>query len=113
MTTEQHDKDYGERTIYRVIILIGALMGVGVFIIPNVEYGPKVSKAGWVLITIWLAILVVGGVWAGRVQARYHCPKCGARLPMLRLEKSTNYQHRFHCPTCDVIWTTDVYAGGS
>jgi hypothetical protein len=37
MTTQQHDKDYGERTIYRVIILIGALMGVGVFIIPNVS----------------------------------------------------------------------------
>lgn len=113
MPTEQHDKDYGERTIYRVIILIAALMGVGVLIIPNVEYGPKVSTVGWVLIAIWSAVLVVGGVWAGRVQARYHCPKCGARLPMLRPEASTKYQHRFHCPTCDVIWTTDVYVGDS
>ena len=113
MASEQHDKDYGERTIVRVITLIGLLIGVGVFIIPNVEYGPKVSKAGWVLITIWSVILVVGGVWAGRVQRRYRCPKCGAQIPMLRPEASTKHQHRFHCPTCDVIWTTDVYAGDS
>ena len=111
MATEHHDKDYGKRTIFRVIILIGALMGVGVFIIPNVEYGPKVSTTGWVLIAIWSVILVVGTVWAGRVRSRYRCPKCGAQLPMLRPEASTKYQHRFHCPTCDVIWTTDVYVG--
>jgi hypothetical protein len=111
MATERHDKVYGERTLLRVIVLIGALMGVGVFIIPNVEYGPKVSPTGWVLIAIWSVILVVGTVWASRVQRRYRCPQCGAHLRMLRPEAATKYQHRFHCPTCDVIWTTDVSVG--
>ena len=111
MATERHDKEYGERTILRVIVLIGALMGVGVFILPNVGYGPKVSPAGWVLITIWSVILVVGTIWVGRVGRRYRCPHCGAHLPMLRPEAATKYQHRFHCPTCDVIWTTDVSVG--
>jgi hypothetical protein len=111
MATERHDKEYGERTIVRVIVLIGALMGVGVFIVPNVEYGPKVSRTGWVLIAIWSVILVVGTVWAGRVQRCYRCPQCGAPLPMLRPEAATKFQHRFHCPTCDVIWTTDVSVG--
>lgn len=109
MATEQHDKNYGERTIVRVIVLIGALMGIGVFIIPNVGYGPKISTAGYVLIAIWCVVLLVGSVWASRVQRRYHCPKCGARLPMLRPEASTKYQHRFHCESCDVTWTTDIY----
>ena len=80
MATEQHDKDYGDRTMYRAIILISALMLVGMCIIPNVAYGPKVSTAGRILTTIWVVILVVGGVWAGRVQRRYRCPKCGAQL---------------------------------
>jgi hypothetical protein len=111
MATERHDKEYGERTILRVIVLIGALMGVGVFIIPNVEYGPKVSPTGWVLISIWCVILIVGTIWAGRVRRRYRCPLCGAHLPMLPPEAATKYQHRFHCPTCDVIWTTDVSVG--
>lgn len=111
MAMERYDKEYGGRTIVRVILLIGALIGVGVFIIPNVEYGPKVSPIGWALISIWGVILVVGTVWAGRVQSRYRCPQCGAQLPMLRPESSTNYQHRFQCSTCDVIWTTDVYVG--
>lgn len=111
MAAERHDKEYGERTILRVFVLFGALMGVGVFITPNVEYGPKVSATGWVLITIWSAILVVGTVWAGRVQRRYRCPQCGAHLPMLPPEAATKYQHRFHCPTCDVVWTTDVSVG--
>jgi hypothetical protein len=93
MPTEQHDKDYGERTLYRVIIIIGALMGVGMFIIPSVQYGPKISTAGWVLIVIWCVILVVGTVWGCRVQRRYRCPKCGAHLPMLRPEAATKYQH--------------------
>jgi hypothetical protein len=111
MATERHDKEYGERTILRVILLIAALMGVGVFIIPNVEYGPKISPVGWVLISIWSMILIVGTIWAGRVQRRYRCPQCGAQLPMRHPEAATKYQHRFHCPKCDVIWTTDVYDG--
>jgi DNA-directed RNA polymerase subunit RPC12/RpoP len=111
MAAEQHDKDYGYRTMVRVIVLISALMLVGAFIVPNVEYGPKVSPIGWVLITIWSVILVVGTIWASRVQRRYRCPRCRAQLPMLRPEASTKYQHRFHCPACDVIWTTDVYVG--
>jgi hypothetical protein len=110
MAKEQEDKEYGGRTIGRVIVLAGALMGIGAFIIPNVERGPQVSTAGWVLIAIWCVVLVVGTVWAGRVQRRYRCPKCGAQLPMLRPEASTRFQHRFHCQTCDVTWTTNVYA---
>lgn len=78
MSTEKHDTAYGERTILRVIILIGALMGVGVFIIPNVEYGPKVSPLGWGIIALWSVILVAGTIWAGRVQRRYHCPECSS-----------------------------------
>jgi hypothetical protein len=78
MATERHDKEYGERTLVRVIVLIGTLMGVGVCIIPNVDYGPRVSPTGWVLIVTWSVILVVGTVWAGRVQRRYRCPRCGA-----------------------------------
>src|SRR5947209_8030341 len=100
MATEQHDTEYGKRTIYRVLILIGALMGVGVFIIPRVVDVAKVSATGWVLIALWCVILVVGTFWAGRVQRRYRCPQCGAPLPMLRPEASTKYEHRFHCPTC-------------
>jgi hypothetical protein len=111
MATEQHDKDYGDRKLHRVMILIAALMGVGVFVIPNVEYGPKITTSGYVLITIWTLILVGGGFWAGQVQARYRCPKCGAYLPMLQPEASTKYQHRFYCRTCDVVWTTDIYSG--
>jgi len=111
MPAEKHDKEYGERTIYRVIIVIGALMGVGVLIVASLEKGPPLSTIRWVLISIWCAILVVGTVWACRVQHCYCCPKCGARLPMLRPEASTKSQHRFHCPACDVIWTTDVYSG--
>ena len=109
MATEQHNKDYGKRMVVRAIVLIGALMGLGVFIIPSVERWPAVSTAGWVLISIWCVLLVVGTVWAARVQLNYRCPKCGARLPMLRPETSTRYQHRFYCTACDVIWTTDVY----
>jgi hypothetical protein len=108
--TVEHDKTYSGRTIVRVIVLIGLLIGIGAFIIPNVDYGPKVSKAGWVLISIWTSVLVIGGLWVGRVQANYHCPKCGARLPMLPVEVSTKFQHRFWCETCDVVWTTDVYS---
>ena len=111
MAAEQHDNDYGYRTLVRVIVLMVALGLVGVFILPNVEHGPKVSPTGWVLIAIWSVILVVGTIWANRVQSRYRCPQCGAHLPMLRPEAATKYQHRFHCPTCDVIWTTDVSAG--
>ncbi len=111
MATEQHDKDYGDRTLYRVMILIAALLGLGVFIIPNVEYGPKITTAGYVIITFWTLILVVGCFWVGQVQARYRCVKCGAHLPKLQPEASTKYQHRFYCKNCDVVWTTDIYAG--
>ena len=111
MAVEQHDKDYGERTITRVIVLFGALIGIGVFIIPNVECGPKISTAGCVLIAIWSAILVAGVIWGTRVQRRYNCPKCGTGLPMSRTEAATKHQHRFHCKTCDIVWTTDVYDG--
>ena len=111
MAVEQHDKDYGERTMPRVIVVIGALIGVGVFIIPNVQHGPKISTAGYVLIAIWSAILVAGVIWGTRVQRRYQCPKCGTHLPLLPTEAATRYQHRFHCKTCDIIWTTDVRQG--
>ena len=111
MAVEQHDKDYGERTMTRVIVVIGALIGVGVCILPNVESGPKISTAGYVLIAIWSAILVAGVIWGTRIQRRYHCSKCGTHLPRLRTEAATRYQHRFHCKACDIIWTTDVHEG--
>ncbi len=111
MSTEPHDKAYGERTIVRVITVIGALMFVGVFMIPTVIEPPKFSPVGYVPMVVWGLVLVVGTVWACRVQYRYCCPKCGTRLPPLPPEASTKYQHRFHCKTCDVVWTTDVYVG--
>ena len=109
MTTEQHDNSYGERTILRVIVLIGSLVGIGVFIIPHVDHAARISAVGFVLIVIWVLVLVVGGIWASRIRRHYCCPKCGERLPMLAPEADTNYQHRFHCLACDVIWTTDIY----
>jgi hypothetical protein len=111
MPVEQHDKNYGERTIYRVLIVMGALMGFGVLMLAGVKDSPPVTTTGWVLISIWSAILIIGTVWACRVQTRYRCPKCGARLPMLRPEASTKYEHQFHCSACDVIWTTNVHVG--
>ena len=116
MAKEQHDNEYGNQTILRVGILIVALMVVGVptaFIPGIIDYGPKVSPMGWVLVSMWTLILIIGTIWVVRVQRCYHCPKCGVHLPMLRPEKSTKYQHRFYCATCDVTWTTDVYRGDS
>jgi DNA-directed RNA polymerase subunit RPC12/RpoP len=111
MAIEQHDKEYGNRTLYRAMVLIASLMGIGVFIIPLLEKGGKLSIAGYVLITIWCVVLVIGTRWAGQVQRNYRCSKCGAHLPMLRPEASTKYQHRFHCVHCDITWTTDVSVG--
>jgi predicted RNA-binding Zn-ribbon protein involved in translation (DUF1610 family) len=111
MATEQHDQEYGNRTITRVFILIGVLIGLGIFIIPNIEPGPKLSLTGWILAAVWCVTLVVGISWGTRLQRHYHCPKCGAKLPMLPLEAATKHQHRFHCQSCEVIWTTDVYSG--
>ena len=59
---------------------IGALIGVGLPIIPNVEHGLKFTTKGWMLLSIWSVILVAGAIWAGMVQRRYRCPKCGAHV---------------------------------
>jgi DNA-directed RNA polymerase subunit RPC12/RpoP len=111
MATERHDRGYGERTLVRVITVIGALMFVGVFAIPTVIEPPKITPIGYAILAIWGLVLVVGTVWTCRVQYRYHCSKCGAHLPPLPSEAKTKHQHRFHCKACDVIWTTDVYVG--
>jgi len=111
MRVEQHDKAYGKRTIKRVIVVIAALIGIGVFMIPTVFGGPRITTVGYILIGVWGFVLAIGVIWAARVRSRYYCPRCGAHLPPLESDASTNYQHRFQCTACDVIWTTDVYTG--
>lgn len=111
MAQERHDSEYGDQKLLRVSVLIVALLGVGLCIAPNLDRSTGITPALGGLMGLWVLILIVGGIWVGRVQARYRCPQCGRHLAMLKTEATTKFQHRFHCPTCAVIWTTDVYDG--
>lgn len=111
MAQERHDAEYGDQKLLRVSVLIVALMGLGLCIAPNLSTGAGISPGLWVLIVLWVGVLVIGGIWVGRVQSTYRCRQCGRRLPMLPTEAATKYQHRFRCPSCEVIWTTDIYDG--
>lgn len=113
MATERRDEEYGYRTLVRVLTLTFSLMFLGVFLIPTVVDPPHITTAGYVLLGGWILVLISGVVWCGRTRAAYHCPRCGARLPPLRGDAATRYEHRFRCPSCDVIWTTGVYEGDS
>ena len=111
MPVEKRDEEYGYRTLTRVFALIFSLMFVGVFIIPTAVTPGHFTPAGYVVAAIWLMILVFGSIWGARVRSSYRCPGCGASLPPLKPEKSTNYEHRFLCESCDIIWTTGVHEG--
>jgi hypothetical protein len=113
MPIEKRDEEYGYRTLIRVFALIFSLMFVGVFIIPTAVTPGHFTPAGYVVAAIWIIVLVVGTIWCARVRATYRCPGCGASLPPLKSEKSTDYEHRFLCECCDIVWTTGVHEGDS
>src|SRR5580704_12097854 len=54
------------------------------------------------------AVLQFGGMdWYAR---HFRCPKCGARLPVLKTAVQTDRRPRlrFQCLECDIIWDTGL-----
>lgn len=111
MPTERKDEEYGYRTLAGLVGMMVVLGAVTLLFIPAAGDPPQVTAAAVVVGIIWLAVLLVGTVQLSRINSPYRCPQCGADLPPLPLEKSTDYEHRFHCPHCDVLWLTGSHQG--
>ena len=58
---------------------------------------------------VGFAIALAGLVRQQRQSTRYHCPECGALLPLA--PQGEDRRIKFHCTRCDVIWDTRMLEG--
>jgi hypothetical protein len=101
------------RRLMRRLILVGALsflLGIPVFLqFGHAMNNQVVSSATVALIIAWIAVVLAGATWVGRLELDYHCPTCDAHLP--RQVQNSEDEQRFFCQDCNIIWLTGVRDG--
>ena len=111
MPIERRDEEYAYQKLARFFVLMVSLGMVSLFAIPTVIDVPRITPLGWLELATGCGLVIGGVIWLGKVESTYRCPKCGAALPKLKPEKSTQYEYRFFRPTCDIVWTTGMHEG--